>query len=292
MLLADNFINREVITDEDVERLRAFANHASLAIENSNLYKTLEEKLQELSSAYHELQANRDKLIRYERLSAVGELAAKVTHEIRNPMVAIGGFARRLLKKDLEGEELNRNYLRIIIEEISNLENILTDILYFAKPAEPKCDLADCNAIIANILEVLAVELEENKISVECRPAAALPLICIDQNQIRRVIINIIRNAIQAMPDGGHITITTRREDPWLTVEIADTGVGVADGHIDKLFDAFFSSKSTGSGLGLTVSAQIINNHGGTIEVMRGAPKGTVFVVKLPLVSPLQAQNT
>ena len=292
VLLADNFVNREVITDEDVERLRAFANHASLAIENSNLYKTLEEKLQELRSAYHELQANRDKLIRYERLSAVGELAAKVTHEIRNPMVAIGGFARRLLKKDLEGEELNRNYLRIIIEEINNLENILTDILYFARPAEPKCDLADCNAVIANILEVLAPELEENKISVECRPAAELPLICIDQNQIRRVIINIIRNAIQAMPDGGHITITTRREDPWLTVEIADTGVGVAEGNLDKLFDAFFSSKATGSGLGLTVSAQIINNHGGTIEVMRGAPRGTVFVVKLPLVSPLQAQNT
>ena len=96
VLLADNFINREAITDEDVERLRAFANHASLAIENSNLYQTLEEKLDELSSAYNQLQANRDKLIRYERLSAVGELAAKVTHEIRNPMVAIGGLLREL----------------------------------------------------------------------------------------------------------------------------------------------------------------------------------------------------
>lgn len=291
VLLADNFINREAITDEDVERLRAFANHASLAIENSHLYKTLEEKLEELSSAYNELQANRDKLIRYERLSAVGELAAKVTHEIRNPMVAIGGFARRLLKKDMEGEELNRNYLRIIIEEISNLENILSDILYFAKPAEPKCNFADCSAIITKTLEVLAVELEENSISVEYHPAEVLPLLCIDENQIRRVIINIIRNAIQAMPDGGHIILTTRQEGQWVTVEIADTGVGIAEGNIDKLFDAFFSSKSTGSGLGLTVSAQIINNHGGTIEVMRGVDKGTVFVIRLPLASPLQVKS-
>lgn len=289
VLLADNFINREEITDEDVERLRAFANHASLAIENSHLYQTLEEKLDELSSAYNELQANRDKLIRYERLSAVGELAAKVTHEIRNPMVAIGGFARRLLKKDMEGEELNRNYLRIIIEEISNLENILADILYFAKPAEPTCDFADCNAIIAKIVEILAVELEENRVSVECHPAKELPLLCLDENQIRRVIINIIRNAIQAMPDGGCITVSTRQEDQWVKIEIADTGVGIAEGNIDKLFDAFFSSKSTGSGLGLTVSAQIINNHGGTIEVMRGVPRGTMFVIKLPLESPLQA---
>ena len=289
VLLADNFVNREEITDEDVERLRAFANHASLAIENSHLYQTLEEKLDELSSAYNELQANRDKLIRYERLSAVGELAAKVTHEIRNPMVAIGGFARRLLKKDMEGEELNRNYLRIIIEEISNLENILADILYFAKPAEPTCAFADCNAIIAKIVEILAVELEENRVSVECHPAKELPLLCLDENQIRRVIINIIRNAIQAMPDGGCITVSTRQEDQWVKIEIADTGVGIAEGNIDKLFDAFFSSKSTGSGLGLTVSAQIINNHGGTIEVMRGVPRGTVFVIKLPLQSPLQA---
>jgi len=289
VLLADNFINREVITDEDLERLRAFANHASLAIENSHLYQTLEEKLDELSGAYNELQANRDKLIRYERLSAVGELAAKVTHEIRNPMVAIGGFARRLLKKDMEGEELNRNYLRIIIEEISNLENILADILYFAKPAEPTCAFADCNAIIAKIVEILAVELEENRVSVECHPAKELPLLCLDEHQIRRVIINIIRNAIQAMPDGGCITVSTRQEDQWVKIEIADTGVGIAEGNIDKLFDAFFSSKSTGSGLGLTVSAQIINNHGGTIEVMRGVPRGTIFVIKLPLESPLQA---
>jgi signal transduction histidine kinase len=206
--------------------------------------------------------------------------------------VAIGGFARRLLKKDLEGEELNRNYLRIIIEEITNLENILTDILYFARPAEPKCDLADCNAVIAHVLEFLALELEENKIGVECRPAPELPLICIDQNQIRRVIINIIRNAMQAMPDGGNVTITTRRDERWLTVEIVDTGTGVAEADIDKVFDAFYSSKTTGSGLGLAVSAQIVNNHGGTIEVKSGVPNGTVFVVKLPLVSPLQVKHT
>lgn len=289
VLLADNFINKEAIVDEDVERLRAFANHASLAIENSHLYQTLQEKLEELSSAYNELQANRNKLIRYERLSAVGEVAAKITHEIRNPMVAIGGFARRLLKKDIEGEELNRNYLKIIIEEISNLENILTDILYFAKPALPKCTYVDINGIVRNILEVLAVEMEENAIRTEHYPDASLPVLCLDENQIRRVIINIIKNAIQAIPDGGTITVTTEQEDQWVKVEIADTGIGISDEDIDKLFDAFFSSKSTGSGLGLTVSAQIINNHGGTIEVMRRVPKGTIFIIKLPKASPLEA---
>ena len=290
ILLADNFINKQPINDEDVDHLRVFANHASLAIENSHLYKSLREKVEELSNAYNELQVNRDKLIRYERLSAVGEVAAKVTHEIRNPMVAIGGFARRILKKDSDGE-LNRNYLKIIVEEIGHLENILTDILYFAKPAMPSCSSVDLNRIIKGIIEMLEVEMEEHTICIERHLDAHAPVLSLDENQIRRVIINLMRNAIQAMPDGGTITVSTVQENQWVTVEIADTGIGISDDDIDKLFDAFFSSKSTGSGLGLTVSAQIINNHGGTIEVKRREPKGTVFMIKLPLVYPVSTQQ-
>ena len=282
VLLADNFINKKTIGDEDVERLRAFANHASLAIENSHLYKSLQEKVEELSNAYHELQENRDKLIRYERLSAVGEVAAKVTHEIRNPMVAIGGFARRILKKGDNGE-LNRNYLKIIVEEIGHLENILTDILYFAKPASPNCTSVNLNEIIENILEVLGMEIEESNIRVEKHLDSNLPALSLDENQVRRVIINLMRNAIQAMPEGGTINVSTVIENQWLHVEVSDTGIGISDEDIDKLFDAFFSSKSTGSGLGLTVSAQIINNHGGTIEVKKREPQGASFIIRLPM---------
>lgn len=275
----------------DGERLITFANHASLAIENSNLYKNLEGKVDELSHAYNELQENRDKLIRYERLSAVGEVAAKVTHEIRNPMVVIGGFARRILRKD-HGEELNKNYVKIIVEEISRMENILTDILYFAKPALPKCENVDINRIVKNAIDVLSFETEENNISIEEHLDPNLPMLFIDENQVRRVLINLIRNAIQAMPDGGPITIsTTIEDDEWVIIETADTGVGISDEDMDKLFDAFFSSKSTGSGLGLTVSAQIINNHGGTIEVQKREPKGTIFKIKLPVKTAPKKQD-
>jgi signal transduction histidine kinase len=177
--------------------------------------------------------------------------------------------------------------LKIIVEEIGHLENILTDILYFAKPAMPSCSTEDLNEIIGDIIEMLEVEMEEHTISIERHLDAHLPVLSLDENQIRRVIINLMRNAIQAMPDGGTITVSTVHENQWVTVEIADTGIGISDDDIDKLFDAFFSSKSTGSGLGLTVSAQIINNHGGTIEVKRREPKGTVFIIKLPLVFPV-----
>ncbi|KPJ55683.1 MAG: hypothetical protein AMJ42_06415 [Deltaproteobacteria bacterium DG_8] len=285
VLLADNFISNKPINDEDVKRLRTFANHASLAIESSHLYKSLEEKVEELSSAYNELREKRDKLIRYERLSALGKAAAGITHEIRNPLVSIGGFARRILKKDQDGE-VNKNYMKIIVEEIDRLENTLTEILYFTKPAVPKFDMVELNRVIKSTFEVLRSEIEKNNINVEEHLDPNLTILWLDENQIRRVLNNLIKNAMQAMPDGGTITVSTINEHQWVRVEIADTGVGVTDEDMDKLFDAFFTSKATGSGLGLTVSAQIINNHGGTIEFQKRKPKGTIAIIKLPLKAP------
>lgn len=289
VLLADNFINKKPIIDEDVERLRSFANHASLAIENSHLYKSLKEKLEELGNAYNELREKRDELVRHERLSAVGKVATGITHEIRNPLVSIGGFARRILKKDKDGE-INKNYVKIIIEEINRLEDTLSEILYFTKPAVPRLDAVELNKIITNNFKVLGDELEKNNIRVEKHLDPNLPTLWLDENQIRRVLNNLIRNAMQAMPDGGTITVLTIHEEQWVNVEIADTGVGIKEEDMDKLFDAFFTSKSTGSGLGLTISAQIINNHGGTIEAKKREPKGSMFTIKLPAKKPLEEE--
>ena len=204
---------------------------------------------------------------------------------IKNPLVSIGGFARRILKKDQDGG-VNRNYAKIIVKEVDHLENILTEILYFAKPAVPKFDTIDLNSIIKSTLEVLHSEIEKNNISIEEHLDFNLPILWIDKNQIKRVLINLVKNAIQAMPDGGTIIVSTINERQWVRVEIADTGVGIPEDDLDKLFDAFFTSKSTGSGLGLAISAQIVNNHGGTIEVHNRIPKGTIFTIKLPVKAP------
>ncbi len=282
VLLADNFVNRKAISDEDVKRLRAFANHASLAIENSHLYKSVEEKVEELSSAYNELKKNRDKLLRYERLSAVGEMAAKVAHDIRNPLTAVGGFARRILKTD-QGRALNKKYMKIIVKEIDRLEKILGDLLCFTAPAVPDFNTADLNSIIKSTFEILDLEIEQNNIILKEQLDPHLPQLLIDENQIRRVLNNIIKNAIEAMPEGGTITVSTAVEGQLVKTEVHDTGVGISDNDIGKLFDPFFTSKSTGSGLGLTLSAQIIRNHGGTIEVRKAEHKGTIFTLKLPV---------
>jgi len=282
VLVADNFVNRKPIHDSDVERLRSFANHASLAIENSRLCKSLQAKIAELSQAYNELKDNRDKLVHYERLSAIGEMAAKVAHDIRNPLMAIGGFARLILKKEEHGE-IDKRYIQIIVREIDRLEKILTDVLCFANPANPHRKHVDLNSALQSTFEILSFEIEQNNIVIEQRLDGGLPRLLLDEDQIIRVFINVVKNSIEAMPEGGVISIATLREVPWVRVEIGDTGAGISDEDITKVFNPFFTSKSTGSGLGLTLSAQIVKNHGGSIEVRNKKPRGITFVIRFPM---------
>jgi len=278
VLVADNFINRKPISDEDVAGLLAFANHASLAIDNSRLYERLEEKVEELSQS-------RDKLIQYERLSIVGEMAAKIAHDIRNPMTAIGGFAKRMLVKE-RGEKLNKNYLQIIVQEIDRLEKILNDILSFTKPSRPRFRPADLNQVIHSAYEVLAPELEKCGITYTEHFSSALPRMQLDTDQIQRLYINLIKNAIEAMPDGGSLTITTALENTMVIAATADTGTGIPEEAMDKIFEPFFTSKATGSGLGLTLATQIVRSHGGTLKVGRGEPAGTIVTMHLPVYGP------
>jgi PAS domain S-box-containing protein len=288
-LLVDNYITKKPITDRDVSRLRIFANQASLAIETSHLYESLEEKVKELSRAYEDLQRNRDKMLAVERLSAVGEVAAKVTHEIRNPLVAIGGFARRLLKTAATGE-MNTHYLDIIITEIQRLETIVSDILYFARPAPPTFEHSRLDRIIEGALDVLAPEFDKRGITVQTRLSPGLVPIALDPTQMSRVFLSLFRNAMEAMHEGGVLSVSSMTDNgQWVNVEVADTGVGIPDEDLDKVFNAFYTRKSTGSGLGLTVSAQIVHNHGGEIEVKKGKEEGSLFILKLPLHRETQA---
>lgn len=281
VLLADNFINRKPITDADVAGLTAFANHASLAIENSRLYESLKKNLDELSRANQELRESRDKLIQYERLSIVGEMAAKIAHDIRNPMTAIGGFAKRMLTKEPDPEQ-SRTYLEIIVKEIDRLEKILNDILSFTKPSPPLPLPVDLNRVVHSAVELMAQELEKNHIVYREHYEPSLPIIRLDENQMKRVFINLIKNAIEAMPDGGEMDITTRYGEERALITIADTGPGISDGLREKIFEPFFTSKATGSGLGLTLARQIVTAHNGTISVERAQPCGTVVTISLP----------
>ncbi|MBM3324199.1 MAG: PAS domain S-box protein [Calditrichaeota bacterium] len=282
VLLVDNFITNRPITNEDLRRLRVFANSAALAIERSRLLASLELRLRQLTEANRELKESRDKLVQTERLSAIGEVAASVAHEIRNPLAAIGGFARSVLNS-LVLEDPNRTRLHIIVDEVRRLEGILTEILQFTRPTMPRFEEADLNGIILQTFGMMSDEINKDLIKVQQDLNPNLPAIWADPDQIRQVLLNIFRNAIHAMPKGGTLCVQTRAQDDMVQVQVRDTGVGILKADLDKLFNAFFTTKSTGSGLGLTVSLQIVRNHGGTIAVESKEEVGSVFTISLPI---------
>lgn len=280
VLWADNAITKNPIDDHDIERLRAFAVNASLAIEKSNLIKKIQAKVEELNQANKELKQNRDRLIRSEKLAAVGEMSATVAHGLRNPLVSIGGFARRLLKKE-PAEGANKKYLQIIVEEIDRLETILSELLDFVRPQKLQLHSVFINDLMEDSLKAFSGVLEQKNIRIERMLSADIPALELDINQFRRVLQNLFHNALDAMPDGGVLKVTSGVEDAWVKVSIADTGVGISDDDTEKVFHPFFTSKSS-IGLGLAVCNQIIAIHGGHIKLSRQIPHGVIFDIYLP----------
>ena len=283
VLLADNAITKKTIANRDIETLRAFAISASLAIEKSELYKINEEKILELDIAYRELKKNRDRLIRVEKLAAVGEMSATIAHGIRNPLVAIGGFARRLFKKEnKEGE--NKKYLQIIVEEIDRLEILLSELLSFIRPQKLQLEKISLNEVVEKSLQIFDFEFEKRNVKIE-KDLSPVPNLEIDSGQFNRVLQNIFNNAMDAMPKGGKLKIATGMKDSFIRLSISDTGIGIPEEDLENVFHPFFTSKSTGTGLGLAVCNQIISIHNGHISLSRNEGPGMTFNINLPPIS-------
>jgi len=281
-LVADNAITGKPIRDEDLDRLRVVSYYVSAAIENSLLYQNLQEKVHSLNKATEALRKNRDRLVRAERMSAVGEMSASIAHEIRNPLVAIGGFTRYILKRIPE-DDPNRHYLDIIVNEVDRLENILTGVLDFVRTVKVHRVPSEINQIIRQVFEVLEPEIVETSIEPKLELSDNLPQLLVDPDRLRQVLINVYRNAIQAMPQGGVLTVRSFERDDRVLLEVEDTGIGMSDPENVKIFDPFYTSKHTGLGLGLTISSQILKIHGGSISTRAGKDRGTVIVIEIPV---------
>jgi len=285
VLVADNLFTRRAITDQDVQILETFANQASVAIENARLSIRLEEKVRELARAHRELQENQERLMSAERLAAVGEMAARIIHEIKTPLVSIGGFAR-LIHKTLPPSDTNLEYLTIIAEEVSRLERVIENLLVLAKPGRPDVQPDNINEMVEKTLLLISEKAEGAHIQINMSLDFNMPTIGFDRNQLRQVLLNLLQNAIHAMPDGGILNVTTRQKEAFVQVVVQDTGVGIPDEHLDKLFVPFFTTKPSGAGLGLSITHKILENHNGFIEVTSQKNVGTTFVVNLPLGQP------
>lgn len=247
--------------------------------------QSLQQKIAELDTANRELKVNRDRLIRSEKLAAVGEMSATVAHGLRNPLVSIGGFARRLLKKE-PVDEVSAKYLRIIVDEIDRLEVMLTELLDFVRPRKLELKSVCLSRVVEDALQGFSEEFSRNSIQVQTSHHSGIASLELDVDQFRRVLQNLFCNAIEAMPAGGVLKVTTALEDGQAKISIADTGQGIDDGDIEKVFHPFYTSKTSSTGLGLAVCNQIIAIHGGHIKLERRLPLGMVFDIFLPVSKP------
>ncbi|MBW2621965.1 MAG: GAF domain-containing protein [Deltaproteobacteria bacterium] len=278
VLIADRAFTRETITSEDLRNLSLLANQAGLAIENARLYEYIEMVNQELSQA-------QDRLLEVEKLAALGEIAAGMAHEIRNPLVSIGGFTRRILKKVDETSPI-RPYIEVIIDEVTRLEKTLHDILDFARDEESNYSLNNLNAVVEEALYLLRRDIEESNIQVEKDYLNPLPQVYIDKRQLRHLFFNLFLNARQAMENGGTLfikTFMTEVDDmPFVACEVSDTGPGIPSEVLPNIFNPFFTTKDSGAGLGLSIVHKIISRHSGVIDVLDKEEGGAAFIVKLP----------
>ena len=275
------------ITKEALESMMAFAQQAGLAIHNAFMYQELktfsqqmEEKIRKTTS---DLKKTEAQLIRSEKLAALGQLAAGIAHEIRNPLTSINILIHSLAS-NLPSGNSQKEDLKVIEEEIHRINEIVDQFLRFAKPTPPLFQKVEVASIFKETLQLLRPQIEKQRIVVQ-KEFQTLPPILMDREQIKQVILNLLLNAIQAMIKGGHLALKGHipRDERWIKLLIQDSGVGIPLEDMNQLFDPFFSTKEGGIGLGLSIAHRIIDQHHGKIEVESAPGKGTLFTIWLPI---------
>jgi signal transduction histidine kinase len=273
MINLSHKFNKDIYSREDIELLSTLANQAAIAIENARLYEDLKR-----SKTY---------VRRADRLASLGTLTAGLAHEIRNPLVAIKTFTH-LLPDRFDDEEFREQFLKIASSEVDRISLLVTELLDFARPSDPKLELENINIILDGMILLVSTETKKKKIDIIKNYASDLPPIQMDREQIKQVFLNILINGIQATSEHGKITVKTRSfmkpgGEPYVQVEFADTGCGIPEEHLEDIFNPFFTTKSTGSGLGLSISHQIVRDHRGYIDVESQLDKGSSFFINLPV---------
>jgi signal transduction histidine kinase len=273
MINLSHKFNKDIYSHEDIELLSTLANQTTIAIENARLYDDLRK-----SKSY---------IRRADRLASLGTLTAGLAHEIRNPLVAIKTFTQ-LLPERIDDEEFRNHFLNIASGEVDRISALVTELLEFARPSEPKFELEDINAILDGMILLVSTETKSKRIDIFKDYAKELGAITIDREQMKQVFLNMLLNAIEATPENGKIYVKTRsyakpEGEPYIQIEFTDTGCGIRPEYLEDIFTPFFTTKEKGSGLGLSISNQIVQDHKGYIDVESQVNKGTSFFINLPL---------
>lgn len=238
----------------------------------------------ELKRSREELSRMYEKNLRAERLATIGKGAAHIAHEIKNPLMLIGGFSKQVFES-LGPEDPNRKKLKIVTDEIKRLESLLVDVSDFARMAQPQKSIENINNVALDVYNLMSEELQKQGIEFTKSLRSDIPANSFDPRQIKQVLINLAKNAVEAMPQGGKLDITTDMEGQMIKFIVTDTGKGIPGEKLQDIFNPFVTTKPKGTGLGLAISRKIIEDHGGTIEIKSKIGEGTTCIVKLPITS-------
>lgn len=283
-VIATDAVDSKGVPKETRETLEIFSPQIAIAIENARLYCKLQEQMEELRKS-HAL------LSRAEKFSFLGNLAARLAHEIKNPMTAIGTFIQMLPRK-YDDEEFRVEFYKIAMEETNRVNNLITELLDLVKTRESHFELNDLHSLINKMILLVSPQSNDKKIDVVRRFDPDIGQVWIDSEKMKQVILNLLSNAVDFTPEGGKIEILTadssmngRRKG--IRIEVKDNGIGIPQYMINKIFDPYFTTKHksnmhNGTGLGLFIAHQNIQDHQGTIEVKSEINKGTTFIINLP----------
>jgi two-component system sensor histidine kinase HydH len=244
--------------------------------------KDLQQTTNRLTEVYGELQQNFEQMKRAERLFAVGQLAAGLAHELRNPLGSVAGAAG-ILQRNANLEPKHQECLEIIQKESQRLNRLLTEFLDFARPRPPKYQSIDVDSLLGSVIQLAAHGVGQDSIVLRKDVAPQLPLVDGDSELLKQMLLNLIINAVHAMPNGGEVVVSASLHEGQVLIRVRDHGCGVAPECRDKIFDPFFTTKEGGTGLGLPVAHQIVEQHGGILTAEPNPDGGMTFSTRLPI---------
>jgi signal transduction histidine kinase len=281
--------------NQRIWKLAANIDVAAFSVPADDEVDLLQNAVLELQLTQQELQARINaqreaeaRLIQAAKLAAVGELAAGVAHELNNPLTSVVGFTELALD-ELPPDASARKDLELVLQEARRARSVVRSLLDFARQTETMRVKADINEIVDDVLMLTRHLMQSSNVQLAAHFGENLKWVMVDRNQIKQVVINLITNALYAMPEGGRIVVETaelpRYGRQWLTLSIRDNGIGIPQENLERIFEPFFTTRADrgGTGLGLSVTYGIVTDHGGMIEVESQLQVGSTFVVWLPL---------
>ena len=287
-VMATDGVEGKGVPKDSREILEIFAPQIAIAIENAKLYKNLQDKMEELKRS-------QALLSRAEKFSFLGNLAARLAHEIKNPMTAIGTFIQ-LLPHKYDDEEFRRDFYQVAMEETMRVNNLITELLDLVRPKESHFAYGDLHDLIEKTVLLVSPQAKEKRIQIKRQYGETAEQIWMDSEKMKQVMLNLVSNALEFTPQDGKIEITTKyhSEDGDLrsvSIEVSDNGVGIQPSDMNKVFEPYFTTKHKssihqGTGLGLPITYQHVQDHRGTIELKSKVNEGTTFLITIP-VKPL-----